>query len=572
MPQDAFTLYHQAKELNKMLAGGKVNRITQPAESEVYFGVYANGARCKLAVSANVATARVCTSANEKENPLAAYNFCMLLRKHLLNAVIESVSLDGFDRVVKIVFSCYDELFGDKKKILYAEIMGKYSNAVLVQDGKVLGAMKTAGIEEAGKRPLIVGFPYLPPPSQDKLAPDDPARLGRLTAFGGGDLGKFLFENVSGLSYPTAAEIAYRFGAGAESFPPFGLAAAQSCLTAVKDFVFGEDLSPCVKTGAKGAEDFFAKRYKSLGGEYIAFDTVNAAEEYFFGAKEKDRAFSSLKNKLSECVKKEEKKFLKRLAIISEKENDCRDAQTDKIKGDLILSNIYRVKKGDKVLVCENYYADNAETKITLDVNLSAQENAQRYYKKYNKQKRTLAAVAPQKIEVLSELEYVKSLKSEIDLAEDEEGLKFVEAELAAAGYLKRKEARKSAKKKPAAAGYLYEIEGFAVHVGRNNAENDAITGGARGKDIWLHAKSYHSSHVVIDVRERPATRSVIKAAAEICAYFSAGRQGTKIDVDYAEKKFVKKPPKAALGFWIYSEFSTITVDPAKHEEFLKQR
>ena len=138
MPQDAFTLYHQAKELNKMLAGGKVNRITQPAESEVYFGVYANGARCKLAVSANVATARVCTSANEKENPLAAYNFCMLLRKHLLNAVIESVSLDGFDRVVKIVFSCYDELFGDKKKILYAEIMGKYSNAVLVQDGKVL--------------------------------------------------------------------------------------------------------------------------------------------------------------------------------------------------------------------------------------------------------------------------------------------------------------------------------------------------------------------------------------------------------------------------------------------------
>lgn len=116
MPQDAFTLYHQAKELNKMLAGGKVNRITQPAESEVYFGVYANGARCKLAVSANVATARVCTSANEKENPLAAYNFCMLLRKHLLNAVIESVSLDGFDRVVKIVFSCYDELFGDKKK------------------------------------------------------------------------------------------------------------------------------------------------------------------------------------------------------------------------------------------------------------------------------------------------------------------------------------------------------------------------------------------------------------------------------------------------------------------------
>ena len=223
MPQDAFTLYHQAKELNHMLAGGKINKIAQPTESEVYFSVYANNTRYRLAVSANVATARVCTAKTEKENPLAAYNFCMLLRKHLLNAVLKEVALQGFDRVIKLVFSCYDELFGEKEKILYAEIMGKYSNAVLVQDGKVLGAMKTASVEEATKRPLIVGFPYLPPPAQDKLSPLDPALAGRLARFGGGDLGKFLFENVAGLSFQTAEEISYRFGKIGET----GLAAAE---------------------------------------------------------------------------------------------------------------------------------------------------------------------------------------------------------------------------------------------------------------------------------------------------------------------------------------------------------
>ena len=567
MPQDAFTLYHQAKELNHMLAGGKINKIAQPTESEVYFSVYANNTRYRLAVSANVATARVCTAKTEKENPLAAYNFCMLLRKHLLNAVLKEVALQGFDRVIKLVFSCYDELFGEKEKTLYAEIMGKYSNAVLVQDGKVLGAMKTASVEEATKRPLIVGFPYLPPPAQDKLSPLDPALTGRLARFGGGDLGKFLFENVAGLSFQTAEEISYRFDKIGET----GLAAAEKLYRFIGKFLFGTEIKPCVKIGGNGAEDFFVFRYESMDGAYEYFPSLNAAEEYFFEEKDKARTFSALKNKLSECVKKEEKKFLKRLSLISDKENDCKDAQTDKIKGDLILSNIYRVKKGDKVLLCENFYADNAEMKISLDENLSAQDNAQRYYKKYNKQKRTLRAIAPQKEEVLNDLTYIESLKSEIDLAENVQSLSFVEAELVAAGYLKKKAERKAGKK-PAAAGYIYEIDGFIVHVGRNNSENDVITSSARGKDVWLHTKKYHSSHVVIDVRERPVTQNVIKAAAEICAYYSAGRGGTKIDVDYAEKKFVKKPPKAAPGFWIYSEFSTVTVDPAKHEEFLKQR
>lgn len=567
MPQDAYTLYHQAKELHRLLAGGRVNKITQPTENEIYLGVYAGGARLKIALSANVATARACTAAAERENPLAAFNFCMLLRKHLVGALIESVSLVGFDRVIALEFSVYDELFGAGKKVLYAEIMGKYSNVVLTERGKVLGAMKTAGIEEAARRPLIAGLEYRFPPAQDKFAPDDARLAGALAAFGGGDLGKFLFETVAGLSFRTAEEIAFRFGENGA----FDIKIAARCYRFINEFLFSEELKPCVRYTDKGAEDFFARPYESLGGEYRFFSSVDEAERRFFEEKDRLGEFNALKNRLTECVKKEEKRLEKRLKIILEKELDCAGLEEDKIKGDLILSNVWRVKKGDKSLTCDNFYSpDGGEITVALDVNLSPQDNAQKFYKRYNKQKRTLKAVAPQKAETLSDIEYIRSLQSEIALAEDAAALKFVESELVSAGLVKKKEEHKKKKKAEPTAGREYEIDGFTVRAGRSNAENDFITSSARGRDIWLHAKNYHSSHVVIEVRERAAEESVIKKAAEICAYYSAGRQGTKIDVDYAEKKYVKKPPKARLGFWIYSEFSTVTVDPAKHEEFLK--
>ena len=568
MPQDAYALYHQAKELDRLLAGGRVNRISQPTENEIYLDIYANGTRRKLAISASVASARVCTSSAEKENPLAAFGFCMLLRKHLVNALLESVDLVGFDRVIALEFSVFDELYGAEKKTLYAEIMGKYSNVVLTERGKVLGAMKTAGIEEAARRPLIAGLEYRLPPSQDKFAPDDARLVGALAAFGGGDLGKFLFETVQGFSYRTAEEIAARFGKNTA----FDLATAEACFRFIGAFLFSEELKPCVRYTEKGAEDFFLQPYESLGGEYRFFSSIDDAERHFFEEKDKLGIFTAFRNRLTECVKKEEKRLEKRLKIILEKDLDCKDMESDRIRGDLILSNVWRVKKGDKELVCENFYRqDSPETKIPLDVNLSPQENAQKYYKRYNKQKRTVNAVAPQKEEVLKELEYVKSLYCEISLAEDSDALKFVESELVGEGLLKKKEEKKNRKKKtPLLAGKEYCIDGVTVRVGRNNAENDRIVSAARGKDLWLHAKNYHSSHVVIEVREKPVTKEIVTAAAEICAYYSEGREGNKIDIVCAEKKYVKKPPKAPLGFWIYSVFSSVTVNPSKHEEFLK--
>lgn len=551
MPQDAFTLNYLAKELNALLAGGKVNKITQPNENEFYMNIYAARKNYRVVVSASVASARVCTSSEEKENPANAYNFCMLLRKHLLGATLTSVALAGFDRVIKLTFAGSDEFYEPEEKVLYAEIMGKYSNAVLTLGGKILGALKTAGLEEASKRPLMAGLTYSPPPEQDKLLPYDPELKA---ALGVTNVGETLFNRVKGISARTADEIAH-----CTVGDPFEY---------LNDFIFNSKTDPCVGFDGGRIVDFFVKPYKSLELEYKKFPSLIAAEEYFYGEKERAKKFSDTVRRLTECVKKEEKKFEKRLKIILDKQLDCKDYETDRIKGEIILSNIYRVKKGDKALSADNYYT-GGEITVRLDENLTPQENAQKYFKKYNKQKRTLAAVAPQKEEVDAELDYVKALYGEIARAETVAELTDVEEELYAAGYLKKNEKKK---KKPAPPKFInYFIDGFTVKVGRNNVENDLLTGSARPKDVWLHTKAYHSAHVIIEAAGRAPSEKAKLIAAEICAYFSDGRDGAKIDVDYTEKRFVKKPKGAKPGFVVYTDFATLTVNPSKHEEFLKQ-
>lgn len=555
MPQDAYTLKFLTNDLNRILSGGKVNKITQPDGNEVYMNIYANRKNYRLVISASVSSARVCTSSDERDNPLTALNFCMLLRKHLLGATISKIELDGFDRVVKITFSAIGDFYDAEEKIIYAEIMGKYSNVILTANGKILGALKTAGIEEASLRPLITGMAYLPPPAQDKLSPNDVKLKALLSGCAAFDKGTFLFENVKGISKQTADEIAYRYG--------------EDLFNGLEKFLNDGELSPCVGFLNGKPVDFFTKEYKSLALEYKKFDSLLAAEEYYFCQKERSKRFGELKNKLTEGVKKEEKKFEKRLKIILEKQLDCKNLESDRIKGELIISNIYKLKKGDKSLTTLNYY-DGTEVTVTLDENLSPQDNAQKYYKRYNKQKRTLIAVEPQKKQVEEELEYVKSLYAEINNAETLEDLLVIEEELKSQGYIK---SQNNKKKKTETKKYLeYDVYGFTVKVGRNNVENDELTFSARGKDIWLHTKTYHSSHVIIETTGREVTDKALLAAAEICAYYSGGRNGSKIDVDFTEKKFVKKPKGAKPGFVVYTDFKTLTVNPLKREEFLKYK
>lgn len=550
MPQDAFTLRHIARELNAMLSGGKVNKIIQPSRDEVDILLYAGGKTRKLLLNTNASFARACVSDLPRSAPDVAPNFCMLLRKHLTGATLLSVRQEGFERILSFAFDCAGE-FTRAERVLYAEIMGKYSNLVLTENGVITGALKVSSLQENFKRVLFPGVQYEPPEPQDKANPSDFAALSeRLRAFSGGDFAEFLFSNLSGLALPTCRLIERETAAGEGS-------AAQR----VYDFIFSEETAPAVERRGGEAKDFHA-RYPQ--GERC--ESVNAAQNIYYTERETKRDFSEKKRKLESLLLARRKKEEKKLALLLERERDCGDMEKNRICGELITANIYALRKGMDGCELANYYSENAEKiKISLDRTLTPAQNAQKYYKKYNKQKRTLAAVAPQKAEALADLDYTKSMLSALSRAENMLDLAEAEEELREAGLLAP--LKKKQKVSAAVPFRSFEKDGFCIFAGRNNVQNDRLLREAAPGDVWLHTQKYHSAHVLIRTEGRAVPEAVLLAAAEICAFFSDGQAGNKIPVDYCERRFVKKPPKAKAGFVVYTDFKTVLADPDRHAE-----
>ena len=561
MPQDAFTLRHIARELNAMLSGGKVNKIIQPSRDEVDLLLYAGGKTRKLLLNTNASFARACVSDLQRTAPDVAPNFCMLLRKHLTGATLLSVKQQGFERILAFTFDCAGE-FSRAERILYAEIMGKYSNLVLTENGVITGALKVSSLQENFKRVLFPGVPYSPPDPQDKANPADIAALEeRLIAFGGGDLAEFLFANLAGLALPTCRQIAEEvFGGKSEPFGENAAAAAKR----IYDFIFSDQAAPTVLRAGGEAKDFFA-RYPR--GERC--ESVNEAQDRYYTERETKRDFSEKRRKLESLLTSRRKKEEKKLALLLERERDCADMEKNRIFGELITANIYQLRKGMDGCELVNYYDEHAApVKIPLDRTLAPAQNAQKYYKKYNKQKRTLAAVAPQKEEALSDLDYTNSMLSALARAENMLDLAEIEEELRTAGLLPP--LKKKAKQAPAVPFRAFEKDGFHIFAGRNNVQNDRLLREAAGGDIWLHTQKYHSAHVLIRTEGKKVPDAVLLAAAEICAHFSDGQAGNKIPVDWCERRFVKKPPKSKAGFVVYTDFKTILADPNRHTELEK--
>ncbi len=554
MPQDAFTLRHIARELDQALRGGKVNKIIQPSRDEADILFYAGGKTRKLVLNTNASLARAILSDIPRTAPDVAPNFCMLLRKHLTGATLTSVALQGFERILAFTFDCRSE-FSCAERILYAEIMGKYSNLILTEGGIISGALKISSLQENFKRVLFPGVKYEPPQPQDKANPSDVAALAAaLSAFGGGDVAEFLFNRISGLALPTC-----RLLANLLPPPPYGQNVAEIAQR-IHDFVFSDEVSPAVERIGGEAKDFHAR----FDGE--RYPTVNAAADVYYTERETGKAFAEKKRKLESLLLARRKKEEKKLALLREREHSCADMEKNRIYGELITANLYALKKGAEGCELVNYYDENAATvKIPLDKTLTPAQNAQKYYKKYNKQKRTLAAVLPQREEAEADLDYTQSMLSALERAENALDLAEIEEELRGAGLLPTE--KKKVKNPPAVPFRTFEKGKFRIFAGRNNVQNDRLLREAAPDDVWLHTQKYHSSHVLIRTDGRKVPDDVLLAAAEICACFSDAKQGNKVPVDYCERRFVKKPPHAKAGFVTYTDFKTILADPVRHAE-----
>ncbi len=567
MPQDAFTLRHLTAELDKIFAGGTINRITVPDGDTVIFTVYNGKGTEKLLISANPSSPRIAVFSGEEISPLTAPNFCMLLRKHLIGAKIVKIELSGFDRIVKITCFYKGEFSDGEEKTIYAELMGRYSNVILTANGKVLGSNRGVNFFDNGIRPLITGKDYIFPPTQNKFLPNDRNLIEKFKNIGA-NVPEFIFNNVTGLALSTAEEIARSFalkiGAGSEEVSLIVQKDPESFFDFLNEFIYSERIKPCIEEENGEYKDVFAFPYATVSGNIKYFDNLYLAENEFYDKKQALKRFKEKKDGLLHSAESAKKKIKKRLSTLYARKADADSAEENRLKGELIISNIYKLKYGDEKLVAENYYDGGKEITIPLDKSLSPADNAERYFKKYNKQKRTLFALEPFIKQAESEYEYLQSLVDFISIAESEDDLIALYSEAEKYGLIKPQNIRK--KKEQNKPFRQFELFGYEVKVGRSNIENDELVYSAADSDIWLHSKSYRSAHVIIKAGGKEVPEKVLISAAEICAYYSKCRDG-KSEIVYTKRINLKKPKGAKFGLWNYSDYNSITVESSPHEE-----
>ena len=561
MPQDAFHIRRLAQELNTALVHGKVNRVSQVDKDELTLIIYTGKRTVKLILSTNASNARVCLSQTEKEPAPVAPNFCMLLRKHIVGAEILEIRQKDFERIIEIELKCTGD-FSQSKRVLICELMGKYSNVVLCENGVILGALKSTALDDNLKRILFSGAKYCYPEPQEKISNFDGAGMEVLidgylsnraeTGVDNEDFARFIFENISGLALSTARELVKKLGV--ENF-------AEKLRTAFEDF----EKNPCVVYNNGVPSDFFAFHVENGRPALSLCD----AEDEFYSYRERKKGFDDKKRKLESAIKGLKKKQAKRMQDVFDRLKEAENAEENRIKGELLTANLYRLEKGLKECTLENWYEpDCPNIKIRLDETLSPQKNAQKYFKQYNKQKRAKEILEPMLATEKREVEYIASVETAIRLAENEWDLKEIQTELIELGLLRAPKERAGGKKKETEMPFReYLIDGFRVFAGRNNVQNDRLVRSAGATDLWLHTQKYHSSHVIIlrDGREIPD--SVLLKSAELCAYYSDGRDADKIPVDYCEKRFVKKPSKSKAGFVVYTDYKTLFVKPNPHKD-----
>lgn len=434
--------------------------------------------------------------------------------------------------------------------------MGKYSNLILTENGIILGCQKNAPLDVATTRVTLSGAEYKLPKPQDKIELTEKSEaIGRLSTFHGEDLAQFLFNNVKGIAYPTAVEAAERCK---------GYNSVEDLYAKLYDFIYNAPLKPNI-AGEGKLKDVYVTDYITIGGEKKFYDSPLYAYDDFYTNKEREKAFNLKKKLLLDKVNGLIKKLGKKLQGESEKILACKDLETLKIKGELITANIYRLKEGMESCQLENWYDDYKLVTIALDKQLSPSKNAQRYFKKYAKEKRTLEIIIPQKEQTEKELSYLYTVQLFINQATKITDFKDLEDELISVGLLPKPKFK--AKALEESSYRIFNAHGYLIKCGKNNVQNDRLTQRAFKDDLWLHTKNYHSAHVIVETKGEPIPNEVIEIAAEICAFYSDAKQGAKVPVDYCNKKFVKKPPQAKPGSVIYTDYKTCYVNPNSHEE-----
>ncbi len=569
MPNDMYTINALANELGEKLVGGRIEKINQPEKDEVTFYIHNNRINYILVVSVNSNSPRIHLTSEKKDNPYVAPPFLMHLRKRLIGAKIESFSTVGFDRIICIKLKGKNEMSDEISNTLYIELMGRYSNIILCEENGIISEALRHISPENSFRCILPKVKYTLPDNERLKPTDKDALIELFINFNGGNLANYITSNVVGFSSQTVAELLFRL----ELTNAYELDEKQAALLSEeinKLYNINEydDYHPCISMVSGNPSDFFIFPYHSLPHTFIETDSLNRAVKECCLEKDRITRLNNESKELYHALRTAIKKTEKALSSARERIIACKDYDTLRFRGEMITNYIYMITRGMKYFDAVDYNSGEI-VRIPLDPLLTPQENAQALFKKYSKQKRTIEFSTQQAIELENKLDYLNSIKTSLDLCVTVKDLDGIKEELISIGILTEKKNKKTAKKvsKPLPVIHSFSYMGYTIVCGKNNIENDRLTFSAKPKDIWLHAKDAHGSHVIIKNEGRAVPDKVIEVAAEIAGYYSERQSSGKATVNYCEARFVKHLPGGGKGQVIYTDFKGIEVKVNPHKE-----
>lgn len=562
MPLDAVTVSALAKELSERLEGGRIDKVQQPERDMLLLSLRAKGENLRLVIAAGTGNARAGITRGSFENPAEPPMFCMLMRKHLVGARILSVTQPEYERLLIFKLDTHDELGVQSEKKLAVELIGRSANAVLIgADGRIIDCMRRMDFAGDALRRMLPGMIYRLPPKQEKpvFFALDPEQRRALIASADKTVpvDKWLMDSFAALSPLICRELAYRCNNDYVNLP--------NACDALCEAVAAGELAPWLISIDGKPKDFSFMAISQYGpaAQLERYDSFSEMLDAFYTRRDRAEQQRRRSHDLTKTVRTLRDRQQRKLAAQHEELRRTEGRENIRHQAELVTANIYRLRRGDRSLECEDYYDPACPVvHIELDPLKTPQQNAAALYKEYNKLK-----AAEQHLTVLTregerQLDYLNSVLDELERAETDRDLSDIRRELTETGYIRARKGGKAERVKPQSPMKFVSDDGLEILAGRSNAQNDELTLKlARRTDYWLHTQRVHGSHVIIRCEgEEPPPRT-LEQAAGIAAYYSQARGAGKVQVDYTMVRNVRKPSGALPGKVIYTDHKTLLAE-----------
>lgn len=574
MAFDGITIASLVHEFKSKLEGGRISKIAQPEKDELLIAVKNNKENYRLQISASASLPLIYLTANNKPSPMTAPNFCMLLRKHIGSARIVGISQPGLERIIEFELEHLDEMGDLCRKRLIVEIMGKHSNIIFCKEDKtIIDSIKHVSAQVSSVREVLPGREYFIPQTVAKENPlavsaEDFARVIGSAPM---TVQKALYNRLTGISPIMAEEICHLASIdsdhSANELSEAEMIHLHRTFSLVMEDVRDGHFAPAIVYDEDGPVEYAAFALTCYEGEEYhaeSISSISALLEKYYSSRDTVTRIRQKSSDLRRIVQTALERNYKKYDLQLKQLKDTDKREKYRIYGELLNTYGYELKGGEKSFQCLNYYT-NEEITIPLDTQLSAKDNAKKHFDKYNKLKRTYEALTDLTLETKAEIDHLESISSALDIALKEDDLIQIKEELMEYGYVKKRRASDKKPKITSRPFHYQSSDGYHIYVGKNNYQNDELTFKfATGNDWWFHAKGIPGSHVIVksegndDLPDR-----VFEEAGALAAFYSKGRDNDKVEIDYIQKKNIKKVAGAAPGFVIYHTNYSMVATPA---------